>query len=121
MRSISANAAWIWEKRPARRRGGVHGRVERAEPDAALVELVNEGDELAGAPPETVEVEHDQDVTVAQVVKAGAEVRALGRGARGVVLEDPFTTGLAERIELPVEDLAPFGGGHAGVPDEAHG
>ena len=36
----------------ARRRGGVHGRVERAEPDAALAELVDEGDELAGAPSE---------------------------------------------------------------------
>ena len=109
------------KKRPARRRGGVHGRVERAEPDAALIEFVNEGDELAGAPPQTVEVEYDQDVALAQVVKAGAEVRALGRSARGVVLEDPLATGLAKRVELAVEDLAPFGGGDAGVPDEAHG
>ena len=34
------------------RGGGVHGRVEGAESDAALVELVDEGDELAGAAPE---------------------------------------------------------------------
>ena len=109
LRSISAKAAWICKKRPARRDGGVHGRVERAKPDAALVELVNEGDEFAGAPPETIEVEHDEDVTLAQVVKAGAEVRALGCDTRSVILEDPLATGLAQRVELAVEDLAPFG------------
>ena len=95
------------QKRPARRDGGVHRRVERAKPDAALVELVNEGEEFAGAPPDTVEVEHDADVTLAQVVKAGAEVRALGRGARSVILEDPLAAGLAQRVEMAVEDLAP--------------
>ena len=40
------------QKGPARRGGGVHGRVEGAESDPALVELVDEGDELAGAAPE---------------------------------------------------------------------
>ena len=90
------------EKRPARRRRGVHGRVERAETDAALVELVDESDELAGAPPESVEVEDDEDVALAEIIKARGKVRAVGCGARGVILEDPPATGPAQRVELAV-------------------
>ena len=86
LRSISANAAWICRK--ARPAGVVvHGRVEGAETDAALVEFVDEGDELAGAAPEPVEVEDDEDIAAAQVVEAGGEARAIGRGAGGVILE----------------------------------
>ena len=57
-------------------------------------------------------------VTLAQIVKARAEVRAVGRGSRSGILEDSLATGLAQRVELAVEDSAPFGGGDTGVPDE---
>ena len=101
----------------ARGRGGI---VERSESDAALVELVDEGDEFAGATPQPVEVEDDQGVAAAQVVEAGGEVRALGRSARGVILEHALAAGGVQGVELSVEDLAAFGGGDAGVADEAH-
>ena len=106
---------------PARRRGGVHGRVQCAESDAAPAEHVNEGDELAGEAAEPVEVEDDEDVASAQVVEAGGEIRAIGRGAGSVIFKHPFAAGGVECVELSVEDLATFGGGDASVADEAHG
>ena len=97
------------QKGPARRRGGVHGRVDRSESDAALVEFVDEGDELAGAAPEPVEVEveDDEDIAAAQVVEAGGEARAIGRGAGGVILEHALAAGGVQGVELPVEDRRP--------------
>ena len=62
-------------------------------PDASLVELVDEGDELARPADETVESEDDEDIALVQVVKAGGKVRAIGGGARSVVLEDPLAVG----------------------------
>jgi len=49
----------------SRRRGGVHRRVEGPESDAAGLEVVDEGDELRGEPPEAVEIQDDQDVVLA--------------------------------------------------------
>ena len=98
------------QKGPARRRGGVHGRVDRSESDAALVEFVDEGDELAGAAPEPVEVEDedDEDIPATQVVEAGGEARAIGRGAGGVILEHALAAGGGvQGVELPVEDRRP--------------
>ena len=71
----------------ARRRGGVRERVERAESDAAPVEFVAQGDELAGAASETIDVEDDQDIVSAKIVKAGGQVGVLARGTGGVVLQ----------------------------------
>ena len=90
---------------PARRRGGVHGRVEGTEPDAAVVELVDEGDEFAGAAAEAVEVEDDEDIAPAQVIEAGGEVRAIGAG--GVIFEQALAAGGVQRVELAVEDRRP--------------
>ena len=90
----------------------------------ALVEFVDEGDELAGAAAEPVEVKDDEDIAAAQVVEAGGEARAIRRGAGGVILEHALAAGGVQGVELPVEDLATFGGGDAGVAantDEAHG
>ena len=55
------------------------------------------------------------------LVEAGGEARAIGRGAGGVILEHALAAGGVQGVELPVEDLAAFGGGDAGVADEAHG
>ena len=41
--------------------------------------LVDEGDELAGAAPEPVEVEDDEDIAAAQIIEAGGEARARRR------------------------------------------
>ena len=39
--------------------------------DAALVELVDDGDEFAGASAEAIEIEDDEDLAPAQVIEAG--------------------------------------------------
>ena len=56
----------------------------------------------------------------ARVVETGGEVRAIGRGAGGVIVEHPLAARGVERAEQSVEDLTAFGGGDAGVADEAH-
>ena len=111
------------QKGAARWRGGVHGRAQRAESDAALSERVDESDELAGEAAEPVEVEDDddEDVAATQIVETRRQVGPIGRGAGGVILEHALATGVVEGVELAVEDLATFGGGDAGVTDEAHG
>ena len=38
-----------------------------------------------------------------------------------MILEHALAAGGVQGVELPVEDLAAFGGGDAGVADEAHG
>ena len=105
---------------PARRCGGVHGRVDCTESDATLGELVDERDELASASAEPVEVQDNQNVAAAQVVEARGQIGAIGRGSGGAILEHALATGGVERVELAVEDLAAFGGGDAGVADKAH-
>ena len=89
--------------------------------DTALAEFVDEGDAFAGEAAEPVEVEDDEDLIAAQVVEAGGEVLATGRGAGGMILEHALAAGGVQCVELAVEDLAAFGGGDAGVADEAHG
>ena len=37
-----------------------------------------------------------------------------------MIFEHTFAAGGVERVALAVEDLSAFGGGDAGVPDEAH-
>lgn len=59
-------------------RGGVHRRVERPKSDAALVELVDESDELGGPAPRPIEIEDHEDVGCTEVVEAGNESRTLG-------------------------------------------
>ena len=108
------------EEGAARGRGGVHRRVQRAEGDAALSELVDQGDELAGQAAEPIEVENDEDVAAAQVIEAGLEPGPIGLGARGAVLEDALASGLGQGVELAVEDLPVLGGRHPRVADQPH-
>ena len=92
--------AWHGLRRTLRCGPQEHGRVERAESDAALVELVDEGNKLASPPSEPVEVEYDADVALTQVVGPGDSVRLLGTGARAVVLEHTFAADLLESVGL---------------------
>jgi len=48
------------------------GRVERAETHAATFQLVHEPNQLARAPPETVE--RDQHVTAAKIIDSRASI-----------------------------------------------
>ena len=69
---------------PAGGGGGVHGRVERLEADAALFEAVDQGEQVARQPAEAIEVEDDQNVVAAQMIEAGGQAgacRRLGAGA----------------------------------------
>ena len=74
----------------------------------------------ARPPRQTVEVEDDQDVALAQVIEAGGQVRPVGGGAGSAVLERALAPGIVQGIELAVEYLAAFGGGYAGVSNEPH-
>ena len=82
----------LWEG-PSRRRSGVHGRVEGAERDAAVVEFVDDGDEFAGVSAEAIVIEDDEDLALAQGIETGGEVRALSRDAGGVIFEDALAAG----------------------------
>ena len=79
------------------------------------------GDELAGDASQPVKVEDDEDITAARVVEARYQVGPIDRGSGGVILEHALAADGVERVELAIEDLATFGGGDAGVGDEAHG
>ena len=57
----------------------------------------------------------------ARVVETGGEVRAIGRGAGGVILEHPSAAHGVERAGQAVKVLAAFGDGDGGVADDAHG
>src|SRR4051794_9449241 len=92
LRSISAKAAWICRK--ARPMGVVVSiGVQCAEADAAALQLIHQPDQLAGEPPEAVEVEHDQHVALAQVVQARLETRPVGVGPATAVVEDAVAPG----------------------------
>ena len=96
LRSISATAAWICRKaRPA----GVE---------------VSMGELSARNPTPR------WSSSSARGARAG---RGLGlrRGAGGVVLEHTLAASGVQGVELSVEDLVAFGGGDAGVADDAHG
>ena len=64
LRCISSNAAWIC------------GR-----PVGVVVS------KPVGAASETIDVEDDQDIVPAKIVKAGGQVGVLGRGTGGVILQ----------------------------------
>ena len=67
-------------------------------PDAALVEIVDGGDELADAPVVTFQVEDDEDVAFLEVDDAGSEVRAFGDDFRGVNLEAPAGRAMLQSV-----------------------
>ena len=48
----------------------------RLEPDAALLEPIDQGDEVVRQPAEAVEIQNDQDIVAAQVIEAGGQAGA---------------------------------------------
>ena len=70
---------------------------------------------------QAVEIEDDQDVTLAQVIQTGGQVRPVGNSSGSAVLEHALTPGTVQSIELAVEYLTAFGGRYAGIANESHG
>ena len=56
--------------------GRVHRRVDGPKADAALLEPVDQGNEVVRQPSEAVEVEDDENIVAAQVIKAGGQAGA---------------------------------------------
>src|SRR4051794_34142867 len=100
--------------------GGVEISVQRAEADAAALQLIHQPDQLAGEPPEAVEVEHDQYVALAQVVQACLEARPVDVGPAAAVVKDAVAPGDPEGVDLAVEPLPLLAGGHPSIADLFH-
>ena len=94
--------------------------MEGAKADAAVVQFVDQGDELAHPAAQAVEVQDDRDVALTQVLETSNQVRSVGGSAGGTVLEDALAPGVVQGIELAVEALTAFDGGYAGIADESH-
>ena len=73
LRSISAKAAWICRK--ARPVGVVVsiGELMAFEIDAALLQPIDQGDEVVRQPSEVVEIQNDQDIVAAHMIETGRQ------------------------------------------------
>src|SRR5574340_319168 len=92
---------------------------QRAELDAALVQVVDDLQHVLGIAGEAVEFPDGQDVAGAQVVQARGQLRAVDLGAADAVVgEDPHGAGGVESVEL--ESGVLVRGAHACVSDEGH-
>ena len=99
------------QESPARRGRRVHRGVQRAEGDAPRRQLVDQRDQLARQPAQTVKVEHHKHVALAQEVETGRKAGPFGLGSRRAILEDPLAACPGQRVELAVQNLRPLGGG----------
>jgi len=61
---------------PAGGCGRVHRRIDGLEPDTALLESIDQGNEVVRQPSETVEIQHDQDIVATQMIEAGDQAGA---------------------------------------------
>ena len=65
------------QESPAGGGGRVHRRVDGLEPDAALLEPIDQGDEVVRQPAEAVEIQNDEDIVAAQMIETGRQAGAL--------------------------------------------
>ncbi len=72
-----------------------------------------------GQPVEPVEVENHEDVAAAQMVEAGSETGASALAPEARSSKMRWRSDPVERVELAVEDLSVFGGGHPDVADQS--
>ena len=82
--------------------------------------LVHEPDQRAGGPSQAVEVEHNQHVVAARVVKARLEAGPFGAGAAAAVIEDALAAGGPKCVQLTVEHLPPLPRRDPGAADQFH-
>ena len=66
-------------------RGGGHRRVAGAKPDGAMVQIVDQGDQHARPAAQTVLVEDDRDVALAQDIETDGQVRWVVGDCGGVM------------------------------------
>src|SRR3954449_8598948 len=105
----------------AGRRRRIHRRVERLEGDAPLLKILDQTDQIPRPAPEPVEVQHHQHIAGPQMVETGDQAGPIGLDASHTVVEDPFTAGSLESIELAIQELAILSSRDPGVADRRHG
>src|SRR5271165_1657194 len=106
------------EHQPALRRGGVDLLLQDDQADAALAQLVGEGEQVLEGPHGAGQPGDDEDVAGAQVGECPVELGAGGVLAGGGVGEDLLAPAGGQVIDLAVVVLA--AGGHPRVPDLRH-
>ena len=99
---------------------GVHGRIQGPEANPLFLKLIDQRDQFRGLPAQTVEVQHNENISLAQVIEAGGKLGATWTGSRCAILEYPLAPGFLQRVKLPVEHLPALERGDAGVPYLAH-
>lgn len=92
---------------------GVDFFGERTEVNDALVEVLNDGNEVAQAAGQPVELPNGERVAVPQCFEATGEGRALRGGSGAAVGENLFASGALQRLQLHVGVLV--NGRYAGV------
>src|SRR3954465_13935399 len=105
----------------AGRRRRIHRRVERLEGDAPLLKILDQSDQIPRPAPEPVEVQHHQHIAGPQMVETGDQAGPIGLDASHTVVEDPFTAGGPESIELAIQELTILSSRDPGVADRRHG
>src|SRR5208283_2001636 len=106
------------EHQPALRRGGVDLLLQDDQADAALAQLVGEGEQVLEGPHGAGQPGDGEDVAGAQVGQGLVELGAGGVLAGGGVGEDLVASVGGQVIDLAVVVLA--AGGHPRVPDLRH-
>ena len=121
LRSISANAAWIWRKtRPA---GVVVSMGELSARKPRLRDSRSSMSEISSAArrPRRARSRTTRTSPLRRWSRQAASFGPVGVRAGAVLLEDALAARSEESVELAVQDLPRFDGGNAGVADEAHG
>lgn len=92
---------------------------DAAEPDPSGHEVVDDGQDVLGVPPEAIEFPYREDVAFAEMIKTPIESGpGRGRTRDALVAEHPVCSGPSKRIELKSHVL--LGGRHPCVADQRH-
>ena len=105
---------------PAGRGGRVHGRVQRPEGNALLLEVLDQPDEIPCPTAEPIEIQHHQHVAVSQVIQAGHKAGPICMKAARPVLEYPVALGCLQSIELTIQNLALLARRNPGITNRRH-
>ena len=97
------------------------GEFSAPESDPLFFKSVDQRDQLRGLPAQAIKVQHNENISLAQVIEAGGKLGATLTGSRCAILEYPLAPGFFQRVKLPVEHLPALERGDAGVPYLAHG
>ena len=99
----------------------VHWRIQRPESDPLFFKPVDQRDQLRGLPAQAIKIQHNENISPAQVIEAGGKLCATSTGSRCAILEYPLAPGFLQCVKLPVEHLPALERGDAGISYLAHG